>query len=75
MPTKVKLICERRSNKVKDFKPLYEIHSIVEKNDGGLIIISEFRLVYVGQKQGIGPFGLQPITYTMNEMIVNCLKP
>jgi hypothetical protein len=75
MPTKVKLLGERRANKGKDVKPLYEIHSIIEKNDGGLIIISEFRLVYVGQKQGIGPFGLQPITYTMNEMIVNCLKP
>jgi len=75
MPTKVKLLGQRRANKGKDVKPLYVIHSIVEKNDGGLIVISEFRLIYVGQKQGIGPFGLQPITYTMNEMIINSLKP
>ena len=75
MPTKIKLLGERRANKGRDVKPLYNIQSIVEKNDGGLIIISEYRMVYVGQKQGIGPFGLQPITYTANEMIVNCLKP
>ncbi|WP_162126433.1 hypothetical protein [Flavobacterium phycosphaerae] len=75
MPTKVKLLGQRRANKGKDVKPLYVIHSIVEKNDGGLIVISEYRMIYVGQKQGIGPFGLQPITYTMNEMIVNSLKP
>jgi hypothetical protein len=74
-PTKVKLLGERRANKGKDVKPLYNIHTIIEKNDGGLIVISEFQTVYIGQKQGIGPFGLQPITYTMNEMIVNSLKP
>ena len=75
MPTKVKLLGQRRANKGRDVQPLYNIHSIIEKNDGGLIVISEYRLIYVGQKQGIGPFGLQPITYTMNEMIVNCFKP
>ena len=75
MPTKVKLLGERRANKGKDVKPLYSIHSIIEKNDGGLIVISEYQTIYVGQKQGIGPFGLQPITFTRNEMIVNCLKP
>ncbi|MES2411674.1 MAG: hypothetical protein V4535_09560, partial [Bacteroidota bacterium] len=75
MPTKIKLLGERRANKGKDVKPLYNIQSIVEKNDGGLIVISEYRTIYVGQKQGIGPFGLQPITYTANEMIVNSFKP
>lgn len=75
MPTKIKLLGERRANKGKDVKPLYSIQSIIEKNDGGLIVISEYRMVYVGQKQGIGPLGLQPITYTANEMIINCLKP
>ncbi|WP_286923566.1 hypothetical protein [Flavobacterium sp. UBA4197] len=73
--TKVKLLGERRAKKGKDLKPLYIIHSIIEKNDGGLIVISEYRFVYVGQKQGIGPLGVQPITYTTNEMIVTSLKP
>ena len=75
LPTKVKLLGERRANKGKDVLPLYNIHTIIEKNDGGLIVLSEYQTVYVGQKQGIGPFGLQPVTYTMNEMIVNSLKP
>ncbi|THF49108.1 hypothetical protein E6C50_12755 [Flavobacterium supellecticarium] len=73
--TKVKLLGERRAKKGKDLKPLYMIHSIIEKNDGGLIVISEYRFIYVGQRQGIGPLGVQPITYTTNEMIVMALKP
>lgn len=73
--TKVKLLGERRAKKGKDVKPLYNIHTIIEKIDGGLIVLSEYQMIYVGQKQGIGPLGFQPITYTMNEMIVTCLKP
>lgn len=73
--TKVKLLGERRAKKGKDVKPLYNIHTIIEKNDGGLIVISEFRTVYVGQTQGFGPFGLTPVIYTANEAIVTCLKP
>ena len=72
--TKVKLLGERRAKKGKDVKPLYNIHTIIEKNDGGIIVLSEYQMIYIGQKQGIGPFGLQPITYTMNEMIVTSLK-
>lgn len=73
--TKVKLLGERRAKKGKDVKPLYKIHTIIEKNDGGLIVISEYRMMYVGQTQGIGPLGLTPVTYTTNEMIVTCLLP
>ncbi|MFV5687016.1 hypothetical protein ACM55M_00130 [Flavobacterium sp. ZT3R25] len=72
--TKVKLLGERRAKKGKDVKPLYEIHSIIEKNDGGLIVLSEYRMVVVGQTQGFGPLGFTPITYITNEMIVTCLK-
>ena len=73
--TKVKLIGERRAKKGKDVKPLYNITHIVEKNDGGLIVLSEYQLVYVGQTSGIGPLGFTPITYTKNEIIITCLKP
>ncbi len=73
--TKVKLLGERRAKKGKDVKPLYNIHSIIEKNDGGLIVISEYRTIYIGQTQGFGPFGFTPITYDANEAIVTCLKP
>lgn len=73
--TKVKLLGERRAGKGKDLKPLYQIHTIIEKNDGGLIVLSELRFIYVGQTQGIGPLGLTPITYTTNEIIVTTLKP
>jgi len=73
--TKVKLIGERRAKKGKDVKPLYSITHIIEKNDGGLIVLSEYQLVYVGQSSGIGPLAFTPVTYTKNEIIITCLKP
>ena len=73
--TKVKLIGERRAKKGKDVKPLYNITHIIEKNDGGLIVLSEYQLVYVGQSSGISPLAFTPITYTKNEIIITCLKP
>lgn len=73
--TKVKLLGERRAKKGKDVKPLYQIHTIIEKNDGGLIVLSELKYIVVGQTQGIGPIGLTPITYITNEVIVTSLKP
>ena len=73
--TKVKLLGERRAKKGKDVKPLYNIHTIIEKNDGGLIVLSEYQLVIVGQKSGIGPLAIHPITFVRNEIIVTCLKP
>lgn len=73
--TKVKLIGEGRAKKGKDVKPLYNITHIIEKNDGGLIVLSEYQLVYVGQSSGIGPLAFTPVTYTKNEIIITCLKP
>ena len=73
--TKVKLLGERRAKKGKDVQPLYNITTLVEKNDGGIIVLSELQYVYVGQSSGIGPFAFTPVTYTKNEIIVTCLKP
>ncbi|WP_333878287.1 hypothetical protein [Flavobacterium sp.] len=73
--TKVKLIGERRAKKGKDVKPLYSITTLIEKNDGGIIVLSELQFVYVGQSSGIGPLAFTPVTYTKNEIIVTCLKP
>ncbi len=73
--TKVKLLGERRAKKGKDLKPLYNITTLIEKNDGGIIVLSELQFIYVGQSQGFGPFAFTPVTYTKNEIIVTCLKP
>ncbi len=73
--TKVKLIGERRAKKGKDVKPLYTITNIIEKPDGGLIVLSEYRLVIVGQSSGIGPLAFTPVTYVKNEIIVTSLNP
>lgn len=72
--TKVKLIGERRTKNGIDVRPLYNIHTIIEKNDGGLLVLSEYQRIVVGQRQGIGPLGFQPITYITNEIIVTSLK-
>lgn len=73
--TKVKLLGERRAKKGKDVKPLYNIHSIIERNDGGLIVLSEYQTTVVGKTSGIGPLGFTPVIYTRNEVIVTSLKP
>lgn len=73
--TKVKLIGERRAKKGKDVKPLYNIHSIIEKKDGGLIVLSEYRVNIYGQSSGIGPLAFTPVTYVRNEIIVTSLAP
>lgn len=72
--TKVKLIGERRAKKDKDIKPLYKTHSIIEKTDGGLFLLSEYQEIFVGRSQGIGPLAVQPITYINNEIIVTSLN-
>lgn len=73
--TKVKLIGERRAKKGKEVKPLYRIHSIIEKEDGGLIVLSEYSLNVYGKASGIGPLAFTPVTYIRNEIIVTSLNP
>ncbi|WP_439151581.1 hypothetical protein [Winogradskyella sp.] len=73
--TKVKLIGERRAKKGKDVKPLYVTHSLIEKNDGGLILLSEYQLIIEGRSSGIGPLAFTPITFINNEIIVTSLNP
>ncbi|QHI38371.1 hypothetical protein IMCC3317_37630 [Kordia antarctica] len=74
LETKIKLIGERRAKKDKDILPLYRTHSLIEKNDGGLFLLSEYQEIIVGRSQGIGPVSVQPITYINNEIIVTSLN-
>lgn len=74
LATRIKLIGERRANKGKDVAPYYNIHSIIEKEEGGLIVLSEYQARVVGQSSGIGPLAITPITYIRNEIIVTSLK-
>ena len=73
--TKVKLLGERRANKGKDLIPLYQIQSIIEKEDGGLIVLSEMRYSYQGSSSGIGPLAVSNYVFVSNEIIVTSLKP
>jgi len=71
LETKVKLIGERRANKGKDVKPLYTTHTLIEKEDGGIIMLAELRVVVVGKSAGIGPLSVTPYTFITNEVIVS----
>jgi len=71
---KTKLIGERRAKKGKDLKPFYQNIAFVERDNGGVIVLSEFKLVQVGRTGGIGPLSVTPITYITNEIIVTALK-
>jgi hypothetical protein len=75
MDTKKKILGERRAEKGKELKPLYNICELIEKEDGGIIVLSEYQTVYYGKSQGIGPLQMTPVTYTKNEIIVTSLNP
>ncbi|MFP9100412.1 hypothetical protein ACLI09_15280 [Flavobacterium sp. RHBU_24] len=75
MPTRVKLLGERRAKKGKDVPPLYNIIQIIGREDGGMIMVSEYQLVVIGQSSGIGPLAFTPVTYIKNEIIVTSLAP
>ncbi|MEM5565951.1 hypothetical protein WNY78_12590 [Psychroserpens sp. AS72] len=76
--TKAKLIGERRAKKDKDIPPYYSTHSLIEKEDGGLIFLAEYRQSIIGRSSGIGIGGLgvtfTPITFITNEIIVTSLN-
>lgn len=72
-PTRVKLIGERRAKKGKDVKPLYNIIHIIGRQDGGMLMLSEYQLVIIGQPSGIGPLSFTPVTYVKNEIIITSL--
>lgn len=68
------LIGERRAKKGKDLKPFYRNTHLIEKDNGGIIILSEYYLRVVGRSSGIGPLAFTPITYIANEIIVTSLN-
>lgn len=74
LDTKIKLIGERRAKKGKDVKPLYVTHSLVQKDDGGLILLSEYQLIILGRASGIGPLSFTPVTHINNEIIVTSIN-
>jgi len=71
--TKKKLIGERRAKKGKDLLPHYRNTHFIERDNGGVIVLSEYYLTVVGSTSGIGPLAFTPITYITNEIIVTAL--
>ncbi|MBW1298222.1 hypothetical protein [Aquimarina litoralis] len=72
--TKAQLIGERRAKKGKDLKPFYRNIAFVERDNGGVIVLSEYKLVIEGKSSGFGPMAITPYTYIANEIIVTALK-
>lgn len=71
--TKKKLIGERKAKKGKDLSPYYRNTHFIERDNGGVIILSEYYLTVIGSSSGIGPLAFTPITYITNEIIVTAL--
>ncbi|WP_353777063.1 hypothetical protein [Winogradskyella sp. 3972H.M.0a.05] len=73
--TRSKIIGERRAKKGKDLNPYYRNTHFFEKDNGGILILSDYFLSIVGRPSGIGPLQFTPITYISNEVIVTSLNP
>ncbi|AUC74779.1 hypothetical protein [Olleya sp. Bg11-27] len=71
---KEQLIGERRAKKGKDLSPNYQNIAFIERDNGGVIVLSEFKFIYVGRSAGFGPLSVTPYTYTTNEIIVTALN-
>lgn len=71
---KKQLIGERRAKKGKDLKPFYSNIAFVERDNGGVIVLSEYKHVVQGVSGGFGPLSITPYTYITNEIIVTALK-
>lgn len=71
---KKQLIGERRAKKGKDLKPFYKNISFVERDNGGVIVLSEFSYVTQGGSTGIGPLRVTQFIYNTNEIIVTALN-
>lgn len=74
LDVKTQLIGERRAKKGKDLRPFYRNISFIERDNGGVIVLSEFKFILEGKSSGIGPLTITPYTYITNEIIVTALK-
>jgi hypothetical protein len=72
---KKQLIGERRAKKGKDLKPFYRNISFVERDNGGVTVLSEFYRVVEGNTTGIGPLSATTYIFHSNEIIVTALNP
>ncbi|WP_298347789.1 hypothetical protein [uncultured Dokdonia sp.] len=76
--TKSKLIGERRAKKGKNLKPFYRNTDLIERENGGVIVLSEYFFKTIGRSSGIGIAGVgisaTPVIYDTNEIIVTALN-
>lgn len=71
---KEQLIGERKAKKGRNLQPFYSNIAFIERDNGGVLVLSEYNRVQVGKSGGIGPLAVTPYTYVTNEIIVTALK-
>ena len=71
---KKQLIGERRAKKGKDLEPYYTNIAFVERDNGGVIVLSEFKLIFEAGASGFGPLSVTSYSYNTNEIIVTALN-
>ena len=71
---KKQLIGELRAKKGKDLEPYYTNIAFVERDNGGVIVLSEFKLIFESGSSGFGPLSVTSYSYNTNEIIVTALN-
>ena len=71
---KKQLIGERRAKNGKDLEPYYTNIAFVERDNGGVIVLSEFKLIFESGSSGFGPLSVTSYSYNTNEIIVTALN-
>jgi len=72
---KKQLIGERRAKKGKQLRPFYQNIAFIERDNGGVIVLSEYKLAGASGSVGIGPLAVTTYTFVTNEIIVTALNP
>lgn len=72
---KKQLIGERRAKKGKDLLPYYQNIAFIERNNGGVFVLSEFKVAGASGSTGIGPLAITTYNFVTNEIIVTALNP
>ena len=71
---KKQLIGERRAKKGKDLEPYYTNIAFAERDNGGVIVLSEFKLIFESGSSGFGSLSVTSYIYNTNEIIVTALN-
>ncbi len=72
---KSQLLGPKKAKKDKGILPFYKIHTLIEEESGGLILISEYQHIFQGTSMGSGSFGMTTLVYEFYNVIITSFNP